>query len=128
MKPRKPLPRSTKPIARSPIKRAAKPRSKPDGPPRYYEAPKPAVKVYRDGREVCSETTAGKAEYVRRRRVAWEDQKGICSICHLPVSWEEATSDHKNPRGMGGGSRDDRQENINAVHYRCNSEKGSRRV
>lgn len=87
-----------------------------------------AVKVYRDGREVCQNNTAGKAEYERRRRIAWEDQEKRCNWCDRCLRWDEATTDHIRPRGMGGGRRDDRQENIAAVHGPCNMEKGSRRI
>lgn len=87
-----------------------------------------AVKVYRDGREVCQNNVAGKAEYERRRRVAWDKQKGICAICLRPLVLYEATSDHRKPRGMGAGKRDDRQKNIHAVHGLCNTIKGSRRI
>lgn len=91
--------------------------------------PKPAVKVMKDGREICNLLTkAGMDEYLRRKRVAWEEQKHICAICHLRLNWSDTTVDHKLPRGMGGGSRDDRQSNIAAVHGVCNCKKGSRRT
>jgi hypothetical protein len=35
--------------------------------------------------------------------------------------------DHIHPRGMGGAWRDDHPENIQAVHWWCNREKGSSR-
>lgn len=87
---------------------------------------------YPDGREVCKlDCKKGMDEYIRRKRVAWEGQKvngvSICPLCHLRLNWGDATVDHKRPRGMGGGSRDDRQSNIAAVHGRCNTERGSRR-
>ena len=89
--------------------------------------PKPAVKVFAGGREVCDQLTkAGRDEYTRRKRKAWEDQKGICAICHLRLNWADTTADHKQPRGMGGSTRDDRQENLAAVHWACNAEKGSK--
>lgn len=88
---------------------------------------KPAFKTLRDGREICDLLTkAGRDEYTRRKRVAWEQQKGVCAICHLKLNWGDATVDHKKVRGMGGGSRDDRQENLAAVHYVCNTKRGSR--
>ncbi len=88
---------------------------------------KPAVKVYPDGRQVCQETKAGKEEYVRRRRIAWENQMHICPLCLLPLRWEDATTDHIRPRKMGGSERDDSQDNLQAVHLICNGIKGSRR-
>ena len=84
---------------------------------------------YPDGREVCDlKSKKGSDEYQRRKRVAWEAQGRTCSICHLRLNWADSTVDHKEPRGMGGGSRDDRQENIAAAHATCNCEKGSKRI
>jgi hypothetical protein len=85
-----------------------------------------AVRVFKDGREACNLLCkAGADEYQRRKRVAWEEQKGICAICHLRLNWADTTVDHIKVRGMGGGSRDDRQFNIAAVHGICNSQRGS---
>jgi hypothetical protein len=90
--------------------------------------PKPAVKVMKDGREICDQLTkAGRDEYERRKRKAWEDQKRICSICHLPLRWSDCTADHIKLRKMGGSERDDRQENIAAAHAVCNCQRGSKR-
>jgi hypothetical protein len=35
--------------------------------------------------------------------------------------------DHISPRGLGGAWRDDHPDNIQAVHWWCNGEKGSSR-
>ena len=87
-----------------------------------------AVRVFRDGREVCNlNCKSGRDEYERRKRKAWEDQKGICAICNLHLAWRDTTADHIEPRKMGGGSRDDRQENLKAVHWACNTARGSQR-
>ena len=84
--------------------------------------------VFPDGREVIGQTTPeGKAEYARRRTVALTDQEGRCAICYKALPAWLATTDHREPRGMGGGFRDDRQHNLRAVCLNCNSEKGSRR-
>lgn len=84
---------------------------------------------YPNGREVCDfNSKKGRDEYTRRLKVSWEEQKHICPWCAKPLRWSEATMDHTAPRGMGGGARDDRPENIKAVHGLCNSLKGSRRV
>lgn len=92
------------------------------------ECIQPGVYRYQDGREVCElKSSAGKAEYARRRGVAWLKQGGRCAICQRYILLAYATSDHINPRGMGGGRRDDRQENIQATCFQCNSEKGSKR-
>jgi hypothetical protein len=93
-----------------------------------------SVRVLKDGREILNMLTKqGRDEYIRRRRVAWESQTEvvgkrtihICSICKQELLWKDATSDHKRSRGMGGGTRDDRQENIGAAHFLCNQQKGS---
>ena len=94
-----------------------------------------AFQKYPCGREVCSNTTAGKAEYARRRQAMVELQGGACAICHHPFGEGafRATYDHAVPRGHGGGFRDDRIDFPNgdprnaAVHEVCNGLKGSRR-
>lgn len=86
------------------------------------------VRYYPDGREVCQETAAGKREYEDRRTISWTKQKGLCALCGEWLHPIEATTDHIKPRGMGGARRDDRQENIQAVHALCNSAKGSKRL
>ena len=83
--------------------------------------------VFRDGRtkinQLCKE---GRDLYQQRKRDAWEKQGKLCSICHLHLNWADSTVDHIKVRGMGGGSRDDRQENIAAAHATCNSARGSK--
>jgi 5-methylcytosine-specific restriction endonuclease McrA len=87
-----------------------------------------AVKVFRDGREVCNQLTKpGRDEYARRRRLVFDQQKGICAICHLPIRLEDLTCDHIKPRKSGGSETDDRIENLAAVHWKCNIERGSKR-
>ena len=44
----------------------------------------------------------------------------MCAICFQFLPEEMATADHIKKRKMGGGFRDDRQENIRAVHLICN--------
>lgn len=97
--------------------------------PKDIEREPETVHVFPDGREVLNLlTAAGRAEYQLRKYQAWTEQGRTCWICGQPLGWREASVDHKQPRGMGGARRDDRQENIGAVHYWCNSEKGSRRI
>jgi len=107
--------------------------------PGQIKKPKPAVRIFRDGREWCNmNTKAGRDEYDRRRRVMWERQnkrcclEGIAPDCPGRLSWEYATFEHENGRGHGGGKRDDRIEIegkwINGVsHPQCNVWKASRR-
>lgn len=92
-----------------------------------------AVRVLRDGREVCNLLTkAGRDEYERRKRVMWERQGKRCFLCGERLAWGEAMFEHWDGRGHGGGHRDDRIEKdgkpYNGVaHPLCNSLKGSKR-
>ena len=108
--------------------------------PKQVLPPPDAVRVYRSGREVCNRMTAeGAREYKRRIKVMWERQNGICCLfghiseCPGPLSLKEATFEHEDGRGNGGGNRDDRIE-VNgkwrngAAHLGCNGIKGSRRI
>lgn len=57
------------------------------------------------------------------------EQGGMCAICHEDFTdYSDIVPDHKNPRGMGGGWRDDHPSNIQATHWWCNEEKGSLRM
>jgi 5-methylcytosine-specific restriction endonuclease McrA len=56
-------------------------------------------------------------------------QNGICTLCKETFTdYGDIVPDHICPRGMGGAWRDDHPENIQAVHWWCNGEKGSSRV
>jgi hypothetical protein len=103
--------------------------------------PKPIpIRVYRNGREVCNLCCkAGADEYQRRKRVMWERQNHMCCLygfipsCPGRLNWGEAMFAHEIPRGLGGGSRDDRIDvggkRLNGVaHASCNSLQGSRRI
>ena len=70
----------------------------------------------------------GWAEYERRKRVAWEEQKRTCSLCHLPLRWDDSSVDHKIPRGIGGGQGMISQDKIAAAHHWCNAARGSKRI
>ena len=55
-------------------------------------------------------------------------QNGECGICHEKLTdYGDIVPDHIHPRGMGGAWRDDHPDNIQAVHWWCNGEKGSSR-
>lgn len=93
-----------------------------------------AIRVTRDGREICLRSAAGKLEYKLRLLAMLKRQKGKCCLCRLPLSDAEATFEHENGRGMGGSKRDDRivlpggRWQNGAAHLRCNLAKGSRRI
>jgi hypothetical protein len=102
---------------------------------------RPAVKVMRDGREVCDlDTAAGRREYEKRTLDLWRRGNGRCCLEHAaPMCYGrllsvEATFEHEHGRGMGGGKRDDRitlpdGRWINgAAHPQCNAWKGSRYI
>jgi hypothetical protein len=56
-------------------------------------------------------------------------QVGKCGICGAAFTdYSDIVPDHISPRGMGGAWRDDHPENIQAVHWWCNGEKGSTRI
>lgn len=109
------------------------PKSQPKQPP-------VAVRKLKSGAEVCNLLTkSGRDEYESRKRQMLSRQNGICCLhghikdCPGKVNLADLSFDHEQPRGMGGGSRDDRIE-VNgrwqngAAHWRCNSSKGSRRI
>jgi hypothetical protein len=100
MKPRKPLPRSTKPIS----KKRLKPRRKPF--PDAADKREPvAVRVLPDGREQCNMmTAAGIAEYHHRKWKMRDRQKEICCFygflpeCPGYMKKEDTTFDHEHKR------------------------------
>lgn len=87
-----------------------------------------AFHIYPDGRLVWNQkTAAGKRGYAKTLEDAYERQGHICPKCERYIARDDLTPDHFLPKGMGGSTRDDRPENIVAMHRWCNSEKGSRR-
>ena len=64
-------------------------------------------------------------------RSRFKEQKGVCAICGLkmldPAKHKKVknpcTVDHIKPLSRGG---DDHYENTQAVHYKCNQEKGNK--
>jgi len=101
-------------------------------PAKYYVPEPESIHTYPDGRQVCSDTAAGKREYKARTVEMWERQEGLCAICGLWIELRLATFEHQDGRGNGGGFRDDRttidgEWHNAAVHGHCNTEKGSKR-
>lgn len=59
----------------------------------------------------------------------WIERERVCGICSLGITaFEDYVLDHIKPRGMGGGTRDDSEANLQPTHWRCNALKGSRRL
>lgn len=90
----------------------------------------PAVIRHEDGREICTNTHAGRKEYRTRRDYMWDRDEGICCICGTYVEKDESTFEHWMGRGMNGGHRDDRcdvdgKRNNGIAHGHCNTLKAS---
>jgi len=99
-----------------------------------------AIKVMDDGREVCNlRTVEGERIYDARIEEMWHRQVAVCCLsryireCPGRLELSEATFEHEDGRGMGGGHRDDRtwkdgKRYNGAAHGLCNQLKGSRRI
>src|ERR1700744_2818304 len=95
---------------------------------RKKKTPKAYFKEYSDGRLVIDlDMPQGREMRAKIIAQAWERDHHLCGICQRYVCLLEAVWDHIKPRGMGGGFRDDRLENIQAVHPVWNGLKGSQR-
>jgi 5-methylcytosine-specific restriction endonuclease McrA len=107
--------------------------------------PKPPIRIFKGGREICRMISKeGRDIYAARRKQCWERQNGICYLqiteqCKKKggrLALSMATLDHEN--GRGGGKRDDRVEipdpknhgkmiwQHGAACMECNIKKGSR--
>ncbi len=102
MKPRKPLPRSTKPIKRSPLKRSTKPIAK-GKPPRKKRLGKP-----RPGRVEGKEMDA-------LRAAAWKRDDGLCGFCHKPCDPDNWQLAHKRAKRR----HKDGLDNVMPAHFGC---------
>ncbi len=98
-----------------------------------FEIVNGAVRRYPDGREVCLDNTAGRAEYIKRTKLMYQRQAGLCSRCGKQIVIP--TFDHStNSRGMGGARRDDRIYDEFGVPVNscscmiCNGKAGSKRL
>jgi len=64
---------------------------------------------------------------ILNRKIVEQDTK--CGICRRRFTdYDEIVPDHIQPKGLGGGRRDDHPDNIQAVHRRCNLKKGSKHL
>lgn len=107
------------------------------------KSPKPAVKVYKDGREVCDLTTkAGRDEYSRRVDIMFDRQGKRCGLMIAPQCKEKKGRwprnmmqfGHARSRKFGGSAREDRIEidgkptDSRALCPWCNSLQSSRPI
>lgn len=77
------------------------------------------TRVMRDGREVC-----GALAWQARRMEVFRRDGGICQIClkeikDYGIDTEPFDIDHIRGRGLGGGKRDDRMENLQLLCQKC---------
>ncbi|HWR16839.1 MAG TPA: hypothetical protein VN577_18575 [Terriglobales bacterium] len=57
------------------------------------------------------------------------EQNRICALCRVEFTdYNDIVPDHRNSKGMDGAWRDDHPDNIQAVHWWCNDERGSSRL
>lgn len=91
-----------------------------------------ATKTTKDGRTITLNNAAGRAEKLKLKAELWKRQKGICSLCGLPLyGIKESDYEHEVP---GLGNRDDKNWNEDGTpknslaHRFCNLKKGSKRI
>jgi HNH endonuclease len=63
-----------------------------------------------------------------RNTQARRKMRNLSRVVYRLQHYNEIVPDHIEPKGMGGAWRDDHPENVQAVHRRCNLQKGSRRL
>ena len=69
----------------------------------------------------------GEMRKLLHRKIGSQNRK--CALCFAEFTdYSDVVPDHINPQGMGGAWRDDHPDNIQAVHWWCNGEKGSSRI
>jgi 5-methylcytosine-specific restriction endonuclease McrA len=95
---------------------------------KYFVPKKTHFEVTKDNRLIIDlSTPKGREMRDTITAKAWTRDNCICGICGKYVCLLEAVGDHIIPRGMGGATRNDSLENIQAVHPKCNGLKGSQR-
>jgi hypothetical protein len=104
-----------------------------------------AIRVFKDGREVCNlNIKEGRDTYMQRIRDMRDRQGKVCCLygviqeCPGFLALKDATFEHQDGKGHGGGHRDDRimrpdkkgvlRPYNGAAHYKCNALKASRRL
>lgn len=93
-----------------------------------YKRTGPVVRTMKDGREVIISGPRGKEERDRRRHYAHWDSEGICILCGVWMDYEECSTEHIIPRGLGGSTHDDRPENLAVSHPTGNCARGSMKL
>jgi len=89
-----------------------------------------AVLKYRDGREICQDSSAGWHEYKRRVEAMLLRQEGRCCLCKKRLALNQATFEHQRRRGLGAAWPQDKIWDADgnpvngAAHWSCNAEKG----
>jgi hypothetical protein len=69
----------------------------------------------------------GEMRKLLNRKITSQNRK--CALCSGEFTdFGDVVPDHINPRGFGGPWRDDHPDNIQAVRWWCNGEKGSTRI
>lgn len=86
-----------------------------------YRFVAPGVKLYPDGREVCSKAV------LRRRKDSLIRTGQGCIACERPFTeYDEVELAHKESKGIGAVKRRDNWDNICLMHRDENREQGSR--
>ena len=118
-------------LQRKPIRKKSL-RSRSSKPSLRYEVIDGSFKRFPDGREVCLDNAAGRAEYAHRTETMRLRQHNVCARGpHLIVN---PSFDHEKSRRMGGAFRDDRIEDefgnkLNGCScWTCNSKAGSKPI
>lgn len=75
-------------------------------------------RVTDDGREILT----GK-DWTNRKREVWERDGKRCTHCFRRLRILEFDADHINLRGMSGGKRDDRLENLRILCRQCHRDR-----
>jgi 5-methylcytosine-specific restriction endonuclease McrA len=75
---------------------------------------KQSPKRTKDGREILT-----KAQWRTRLDEVYRRDDGVCQICLGEIGREPWDVDHLEGRGLGGGTRDDRMENLQLTHAKC---------
>ena len=72
------------------------------------------IKVTKDGRTIRT----GK-HYTDFRREIYRASGNMCENCGRTVRFEDMQLHHKNGRGMGGGKRNDVENEVQALCFNC---------